>query len=311
MSANTLKAIAIALLLLISVWLLARLVSRPSDVVSSRFTLPSVKAQEVDSVILRHDTNTVRLVRSGTTWTVNGFRAGTEPIGQFFLAFRDTGTPELAAVSTSSFQRMGVDSSHGHWLELWSAGKPPLRLILGTQGDHPSTGYIRKVGSDSVILWRGTLIDQARRAVPEWRDKRIASVAPESVLTVSVTARRPYVLRRSGPSWKFANGAAADSGKVAQFLATYRQFNASGFGTAAQADSGRKPAARRTLTLTGVSGAKLLELTFDSSSTGIWARRTGEDNVYRVDAWRLNSFVPPDSALRPVAPAKPTSPARH
>jgi hypothetical protein len=311
MSANTLKAIAIALLLLISVWLLARLVSRQSDVVSSRFTLPAVKAQEVDSVILRHGTDTVRLVRSGTTWTVNGFRAGAEPIGQFFLAFRDTGTPELAAVSTSSFQRMGVDSSQGHWLELWSAGKPPLRLIMGTQGDHPSTGYMRKVGSDSVILWRGTLIDQARRAVPEWRDKSIASVAPESVLTVSVTARRPYVLRRSGTRWNFANGSAADSGKVAQFLATYRGFNASGFGTAAQADSGKKPAARRTLALVGAGGAKLLELTFDSSSTGIWARRTGDDNVYRVDAWRLNSFVPPDSALRPVPSAKAASPAHH
>lgn len=299
MSGNTLKAITIALLLLISVWLLARLLSHGSDVVSSRFTLPPEKAQEVDSVILHHGTDTVRLVRSGTTWTANGFRAGAEPIGQFFLAFRDTGTPELAAVSTSSFQRMGVDSSGGHWLELWSTGKPPLRLILGTQGDHPSTGYLRRVGSDSVILWRGTLVDLARRAVPDWRDKAIAKVAPESVLTVSVTARRPYALHRTGTSWKFANGAVADSGKVARFLDAYREFNAAGFGTAAQADSGRKPAARRTLTLTGAGGAKLLELTFDSSATGVWARHTGDDNVYRLDAWRLNSFVPADTSLRP------------
>jgi len=94
-------------------------------------------------------------------------------------------------------------------------------------------------------------------------------------------------------------------------LALYRSFTASGFGTAAQADSGKKPAARRTLALVGAGGAKLLELTFDSSSTGIWARRTGDDNVYRVDAWRLNSFVPPDSALRPAAPAKATSSPRH
>jgi hypothetical protein len=170
---------------------------------------------------------------------------------------------------------------------------------------------VRREGSDSILLWRGNLVDLARRQVNEWRDRQIGAVVPESVFSVTVTARRSYGLRRSGTTWRFATGGAADSGRVAGLLALYRGFSASGFGTAAQADSGKKPAARRTLALGGAGGAKLLELTFDSSSTGLWARRTGDDNVYRVDAWRLNSFVPPDSALRPVPPAKAASPAHH
>jgi len=311
MSANQLRAIALALMLLICVWLGARLLSHKSDVIRGRLTLPLVKAEQTDSIVIRHGTDTLRLVRAGTAWTVNGYQAGKEPVGQLFFAFIDTAVPDLAAMSPGSFRRMGVDSSSGYWLRVWSGGQPTVKLVVGALAAQPSSGYVRREGSDSILLWRGNLVDLARRQVNEWRDKQIGAVVPESVVTVNITARRSYALRRTGSNWRFAAGGAADSGKVAGFLALYRSFTASGFGTAAQADSGKKPAARRTLALVGAGGATLLELTFDSSSTGIWARRSGDDNVYRVDAWRLNSFVPPDSALRPAAPATATSPAHH
>jgi hypothetical protein len=311
MSANQLRAIALALMLLICVWLVARLLSHKSDVIRGRLTLPPVKAEQTDSIVIRHGADTLRLVRAGTAWTVNGYRAGKEPVGQLFLAFIDTAVPDLAAVSPGSFRRMGVDSSSGYWLRVWSGGQPTVKLVIGALAAQASSGYVRREGSDSILLWRGNLVDLARRQVNEWRDRQIGAVVPESVFAVNVTARRSYGLRRTGTNWRFAAGGVADSGRVAGLLALYRGFTASGFGTAAQADSGKKPAARRTLALVGAGGAKLLELTFDSSSTGVWARRSGDDNVYRVDAWRLNSFVPPDSALRPAAPAKATSSPRH
>jgi hypothetical protein len=311
MSATQLRVIALALMLLISGWLGARLLSHKSDVIRGGLTLPPVKAEQTDSIVIRHGADTLRLVRTGSAWTVNGYRAGKEPVGQLFLAFIDTTVPDLAAVSPSSFRRMGVDSSSGYWLRVWSGGQPTVKLVIGALAPQASSGYVRREGSDSILLWRGNLVDLARRQVNEWRDRQIGTVVPESVFSVNVTARHSYGLRRSGSTWRFAAGGAADSGKVAGLLALYRGFTASGFGTAAQADSGKKPAARRTLALVGTGGAKLLDLTFDSSSTGTWARRTGDDNVYRVDTWRLNSFVPPDSALRPVPPAKTASPAHH
>jgi hypothetical protein len=312
MSANQLRVIALSLMVLICVWWGARLLSHGSDVVRGRLTLPTVNRDQTDSLIIRHGADTVRLARVGTTWTVNGFRAGAEPVGQLFLAFHDTATPDLAAVSRSSFERMGVDSISGYWLEVWSGGRSTLRLIIGKQGMEPSSGYLRRTGSDSILMWRGNLIDLTRRPLDQWRDKRIAAVAPESVLAIDVTARRPYALRRSGTTWRFAGGGAIDSGRVAGMLAMYRDFAASGFGTPAQADSGKKAAARRSVRLIGAGGAKLLEVAFDSSATGVWARRSADDNVYRVDAWRLNAFVPPDTALRPTPPAKPaTATTRH
>ena len=305
MSGNQLRVIALVLMLLISAWLGARLLSHKSDVIRGRLTLPTVKQEQTDSVVIRHGSDTLRLVRTGTAWAVNGLRAGSEPVGQLFFAFIDTGVPDLAAVSPSSFQRMGVDSSGGYWLRVWSGGQPTVKLIIGALAAQQSSGYVRREGSDSVLLWRGNLVDLARRQVNDWRDKLIARVAPESVFAITVTARRSYALHRNATVWRFATGGPADSARVAAMLAFYREFNASGFGTAAQADSGRKPAARRTLTLAGAGGATLAKLAFDSSSTGVWARRTGDDNVYRVDGWRLNSFVPPDSSLRPTRAARP------
>lgn len=307
MSATQLRVIALALMLLICVWLGARLLSHKSDVIRGRLTLPLVKPAQTDSIVIRHGGDTLRLVCAGTAWAVNGYRAGELPVGQLFLSFIDTTVPDLVAVSPNSFGRMGVDSSGGYWMRVWSGGQPTVKLVIGAQAAQPSSGYLRREGSDSVLLWRGDLIDLARRAVNDWRDKHIGAVAPESVFAVNVTARRSYELRRSGTNWRFAAGGAADSGRVAGLLSLYRDFSGSGFGTAVQADSGKKPAARRTLALIGAGGAKLLELTFDSSSTGVWARRTGDDNVYRVDAWRLNSFVPPDTALRPKPPARPAA----
>ena len=311
MNANQLRVIDLVLMVLIAVWFGARLLAHKSDAIGARLTLPPVKAEQTDSIVIRHGADTLRLVRAGTAWTVNGFRAGGEPVDQLLLAFIDTTPPDLAAVSAGSFQRMGVDSSGGYWLRVWSGGQPTVKLVIGAQAAEPSSGYLRREGSDSVLLWRGNLIDLARRRVDQWRDKSIVAVAPESVFAVTVTGRRSYGLRRSGTTWRFASGGAADSGRVAGFLAQYRDFAASGFGTPAQADSGRKPAARRTLTLSGTGGGKLVELSFDSSATGVWARRSGDATVYRVDAWRINSFVPPDTALRPVPAARAATTAHH
>ena len=309
MNATQLRVIALVLMLLICVWLGARLLSHKSDAIGGRLTLPPVKAEQTDSIVIRHGSDTLRLVRAGTAWTVNGFRAGSEPVGQLFLAFIDTVPPDLAAVSPGSFQRMGVDSSGGYWLRVWSGGQATVKLIIGAQAVEPASGYLRREGSDSILLWRGNLIDLTRRPLNQWRDKTIVAVPPESVFAVNVSARRSYGLRRSGTTWHYASGGAADSGRVAEFLTLYRDFAASGFGTPAQADSGRKPAAHRNLTLVGAGGTKLVELSFDSSSTGVWARRTGDATVYRVDAWRINSFVPPDSSLRPAPPARSTGAA--
>lgn len=311
MKGNTLRAIALVLMLLIGVWLGARLLSHRSDSVRATLRLPRITAAQTDSIVIRHQRDTVRLARTGTTWTVNGLRAGSEPIGQLFVAFLDTVAPELAGMSPSSFQRMGVDSAGGYWLSIWSGGKATVQLVIGAQATETASGYLRRAGSDSILLWRGELIDLTRRPVDQWRDRRIVGVAPESVLAVDVTARRPYALRKSGATWRFAGGGATDSARVAGLLSEYRSFSASGFGTAAQADSGRKPAARRVVTLAGAGGRKLMEMTFDSSATGIWARLAGDSNVYRVDAWRLNSFAPPDSALRFHAPARPAAAPRH
>jgi len=101
----------------------------------------------------------------------------------------------------------------------------------------------------------------------------------------------------------------AESLRVATLLGQYQNLDASGFGTAAQADSA-KGKARRTVTLGGSGKSPLLVLTLDSTASGIWARKSGDETVYRFDAWRLREIAPADSQLRPVPPAA-AHPAAH
>ena len=167
--------------------------------------------------------------------------------------------------------------------------------------------------SDALVapLLRGRLGSLADRTAEEWRDKRIAALAPDSVTLVEVERGKDrYALRRAGKAWTL-DRAAADSSAVARLLEKYRTVTAAGFASAAQADSARALRPARRLTVRGARGT-LVALVFDSIPAAFWVRRTagtaagGEPGVlYRMNAWDVDGLTPASRSLQSAAPAKP------
>jgi hypothetical protein len=95
-----------------------------------------------------------------------------------------------------------------------------------------------------------------------------------------------------------APGGHADSAAVAELLSSYRQVEAAGFATPAQAHAAQFGRPDRRLALLRADGSPLLNLVFDSTATGFWARAAGDSTVYRLDTWSVDRLLPSDSTLK-------------
>jgi hypothetical protein len=314
MSARQLRLLVVALAGLLVLWGASRLFSHGSDVLTGTLSFPGITSGTADSIVMTHEADTARLGRSGERWSVNGHPASLQAVQDLFLALRDTSAPDVAALSATSFERMGVDSAAAWHLAISSGGHAVLRLFVGKSGPGSGTGYLRQPGSDTVYLWRGRLPALVRRPIDQWRDHRIVGVPPDSVRGIEVQRdRQHYALEGQGGRWHFAGsgagGAPADSAKVVGLLGRYANLQATGFASDAQADSTRGRRPQRSVTLRGAGDTVLAQISFDSTATGYWVRREGDPTVYRLDTWQVNGITPADTTLRATSQAKPPAKA--
>lgn len=288
-----------ALLLLWGGASLARRGSRgPSE--SDRFAIPPVARDSADSVIITRPADTTRLVRrDSATWTVNGHPAAQSAIQELFSALADTARrTELVAGRSASHSALGVDSAKGARVRIVRGDSTVADLVQGNRGPSLDGGYFRTAGDSAVYLVGGTLAQVLERSQDEWRDRRITGVAADSVARIEVSrGKRPYSVRRDGAGWVLESGP-ADSAAIAALLADYRQVEAAGFATKAQADSARFVRPDRRSALLRADGTPLVTLAFDSTANGFWVRAGKDSTVYRVDSWFADRLTPADSTLR-------------
>jgi hypothetical protein len=303
MTPKQLARLAMVLLALLLLWggaSLARRGSRgPSE--SDRFAIPALASDSADSVIITRPADTTRLVRhDSATWMVNGHRAAQSAIQELFNALADTARrTELVAGRSASHSSLGVDSAKGARVRIVRGDSTVADLVQGNRGPGIEGGYFRAAGDSAVYLVGGNLAQVLERSQDEWRDRRIAGVAADSVARIEVSrGRRSYSVRRDGGGWVLATNGPADSAAVAALLADYRQVEAAGFATKSQADSARFARPDRRAALLRADGTSLVNLAFDSTANGFWVRAGEDSTVYRVDNWFADRLTPGDSTLR-------------
>ena len=289
-----------ALLLLWGAASLARRGSRgPSE--SDRFAIPAIARDSADSVIITRPADTTRLVRrDSTTWMVNRHPASQTAIQELFTALADTARrTELVAGRAASHSALGVDSAKGAGVRIVRGDSTVAELVQGNRGPSLDGGYFRTAGDSAVYLVSGNLAEVLERSQDEWRDRRIAGVAADSVARIEISrGKRSYAVRRDGAGWMLAPGGPADSAAVAALLADYGQVEAAGFATKAQGDSARLARPDRRAALLRADGTPLVTLAFDSTANGFWVQAGRDSTVYRVDTWFADRLTPADSSLR-------------
>jgi hypothetical protein len=299
MNSDTLRKLWIALGALLAVWLVFTLVRRAGRDETERLALGAVDTKTVDQVLLVKGADTLRFVRQGEGWTVNGQRADAKLVDQLLQSVGDSAArSELVAESASSHARLGLDSTTARRLTVRQGDRVVAELLLGSRGAGYGSVHVRRPGEAASYLTAGGLADVADRPLDDWRDKVIAQIAPESVATVELTAaRKSWRLTREDSGWTLGS-VPADSAAVASLLDRYRTLTASGFPTSAQVDSARFDPPDKVARLLASDGRVLLHLSADSLPSLFVARREGDPTTYRLDTWAMSGLVPDEASLR-------------
>ncbi len=288
-----------ALLLLWGAASLARRGSRgPSE--SDRFAIPAIAGDSADSVIITRPADTTRLVRRDSArWMVNGHPASQTAIQELFTALADTARrTELVAGRSASHSSLGVDSAKGARVRILQGDSTLAELVQGRRGPSLDGGYFRASRDSAVYLVGGNLAQVLERSQDEWRDRRMGGVTADSVARIEITrGKRSYAVHRDGAKWILGSGP-ADSAAIRALLADYRNVEAAGFATKAQADSARFARPDRRATLLRADGTPLVVLRFDSTANGFWVKTAQDSTVYRVDTWFADRLAPADTSLR-------------
>ena len=300
MSPTALKRAAIALAVLVVVWGTFGLLNRSGGDELGALDLPQLNAADVDAIVIARPADTVRLERQdGAEWTVNGYRARTESVEEWFTALGDAAQSEQVARSAASHERLGVDAAAGQTVRFVRGADALVDIVVGKSGRVANSGYVRLAGEVAVYRVRGAISRLAGRRVDDWRDRRIATVDIDSVARVEVVRYgTSYTLARADSASWTIDGAPADSAAAWRVVGAIRDLQASGFPSPEQLDSVGFDEPYRRLRAVSAGGRTLLALLFDSTSAGTWTREEAGGPVYRLDRWRIDGLTPADSTLR-------------
>lgn len=300
MSSKVLLRIAAILALALAAWALLALWRRSSTDTPLVFGLPRLSADSTQSIEYVGPEDTVRLARQGSAWTANGHPAAVRVVEAFFRALGDTSTrSELVAESAESHKRLGVDSAAGKRLTVKGGGKTLLDLWFGSRGPDLEGFYVRRVGDNRVFLLRGTFADLTVQPLDDWREKQVLAVGTDSLTRIDVMrGKGGYSLTRSAGGWTTSHGAAVDSVRMRHYLARLKEVRATGFPSAAQADSARFAPAERMLTLFGPAGRPIASLSLDSLSSTFVLRVGNGTDLYTMDQRTTELVAPAESTFR-------------
>lgn len=301
MSAKNLLFLGAALVAAIVLWIAAELVSRESDRVEEGVLFGEIAPDAIDSAVFAGPDDTLRLVRTVSgAWEVNGFPAMPEAGAQLLDAVTGARRGRLIAQSSSSHERMGVDSAGAVRLRVFDGADAVADLFIGERGRGYRTIYVRAAGAEPVYAIEGALDDVVHRSLTGWRDKRIVTVDPGGIGRVAVArGDETYALERGADGWVADDGAPADSQRVAQLLEEFRSLEAQGaaFAAPAQADSADFARPDRAVTLLGGTGDTLAALVFDSTENGFWTRHRSGGTVYLLYGRKVNALTPARTAF--------------
>ena len=303
MSAKQLVRLVILFGVVLVLWGAAALARRENSKSASGevFRLPPIARSAVDTVMLADSGGTTVLAKQDTNaWTVNGQAAAPQAVADLLAALADSApASELVAEKRASHAALGVDSAGGTRVRVSGGGRTLAELVVGHRAPGLPGGYVRRAGQEPTWLVHGGLVDALTRRGDDWRDHRIASVSADSVAAIEVArGARRYTLKREGGGWTVSPGGAADSAQAAQLVAAYHAVDATGFASAAQADSARFDRPDRRTRLLRKDGSPMLTLVFDSTAAGFWVRADGGKTIYKIDEYAADRLAPAESTVR-------------
>lgn len=246
--------------------------------------------------------DTIRLERTSSGWTVDGYRADEAKIADLLGVLPHLSSDALVARNPSNHAAMGVSEGIGRRIEVYTEAGGPLTFYLGER-DLAAGGYfVRAAGSDPVFRLEGPAGGYLGRNRDGWRVRLIAAIDTAAVREIILQrGEREAVLRRETDTWAVGD-AAADMTAVSELLTLLPGLTASGFPTdeeVAAADFSSPDAELDVFAADegDVTGRRLvlsLRLIEDPDRGDWLARLAGGSEVYRLADFTVSRLIPED-----------------
>jgi len=299
MSTVQLRRLAIGLGVVVAIWLGLSLLRRSGTDRRTGFRAITFDRASVTTVVIGQPGDTLTLARVAGGWTVNGLPAATDLVERLLADLTDSAaTGEIVAESPSSHARLGVDSAGARRVTVHAGERLLAQYLVGNRGVTYGTVYLRQENDPRVYQVKSGLTEAVSRSPDDWRDKRILTLATDSIGAVDLRrGGSRYAVERSDSSWR-VGGSPADTSAVDRWLSQLGSLTASGFASTGAADSADFTRPDRTLRIRDRAGREVAALVFDSIAGGFLVRRDGSATVFRIDSWTADRMVPSDSTLR-------------
>ncbi|HEX7051901.1 MAG TPA: DUF4340 domain-containing protein [Longimicrobiales bacterium] len=299
MSEKTLRIVLGAVAVLVVLYAVTALASRaPSDGSAETDALAETLAgawtDDVATVRILAQDDTITLERADGGWTVNGHPADSALVARFRDGLGDARVAHLAAANPANHARLGVSADSARVLEFLRPDGDGTRLLIGDRGPSYQSAYVRLPDRDEVYLVRGDLRGPAQRDADDWRDKTILRVDTAAVRRIAVSRDgEHYTLARDSAGWKL-DGEPASAGAVRDLLGELARLEAVGFAP----DSVVPAEPTRSVIALGEQGDTLADVSLsESEDANLLVTVPGRDAVFELSSWRADRLAPERSAV--------------
>ncbi len=252
--------------------------------------------------------DSVRLARSGDSWTVNGYPADTSLVREAIDGLDTARAGRLVARSASNHARLGVSEDSTRSVSVGPATDPDVEFYLGRGG--PDGRYVRFPGGDDVFTVAPASVRSLSRGVDEWRDRLIAAVDTGSVIRILIRRRDEAGERElnrvaidTAVVWQ-ENEVPVDTAAVQGLLRTAADLRASGFPSdpvAFAVDFEEPSGVLEMFDSDELGAAPALSLLFLTApdARDFLVRRADDPLVFRLETFNVERLLPERATLFP------------
>ena len=233
--------------------------------------------------------DTIRLVREGSEWAVNGFEADSGAVERLMRALDEVEVASVAAANPATHRRLGLEADSAWALQVGD----DVRVLLGKAGTRFRTFYARLPGEDVASLIRGDLRSAATRSLLDWRNKIVIRADTAAVVGIRVTRDGVETLyeRQGQDSTWTVGGDEADATTVRNILQELSGLRATGFAPEDAAPPG-DGSADRSVRAVDADGAEVASLFLTEHEGAFRAAAPTSPYVFEVPTYRADRVAP-------------------
>ena len=138
--------------------------------------------------VIKPDGSRIVIEEQNGLWNITEpieYPASLPMVHAMITTLREAVIDDIVSDNLDRFPEFGIGDDIGTVLNVYNGDELVLDVVVGKHATHMGHTYVRRSGSDEVMLWRGLYSEISMRGVDDWRDRTIFSYNPEDIMSIT------------------------------------------------------------------------------------------------------------------------------